>query len=120
MIIKTISANTVLYFMLSLSLIAQGPAGYTECEPEQFFTESTNVAFGNACSYKYLFNQRGPFVFTRGQFFGGRSPAETEKCWCQKIIGMDVDTPSARLAEAFTALKNMVIRNGEPSPGLSI
>jgi len=57
--------------MLSLSQIGQGPAGYTEYEPEQFFTKPTNFVFGNAGRYKYLFNQMEPFVFTRGQFFWG-------------------------------------------------
>ncbi|MBA7546890.1 hypothetical protein ES705_39291 [subsurface metagenome] len=49
---KSFLSIIVLLFLITLSTFAQGPAGYTECEPEQYFTEPTNVAFGNPGSYK--------------------------------------------------------------------
>lgn len=105
---KNIFIITVLIYLISLSTFAQGPAGYTKCEPEQNFTEPTNVAFGNAGSYKYLFNQIGPFLFANHPFFGGPSGASVTRYWCQTISEMDVATPSAKLAAAFTALKNHI------------
>jgi hypothetical protein len=95
----------VILFLISLTIMGQGPAGYLECGPEEIFNEPTNIAFGDNGNYKYLFNQVGPVVFSRGQFFGGPSSAREEKCWYQTISKMDVETPSAKLAEAFIKLK---------------
>ncbi|WP_439484391.1 M60 family metallopeptidase [Cyclobacterium plantarum] len=92
-------------FSIAISTLAQGPAGYLECEPEQYFVEPTNVAFGSDGNYKYLFNQVGPLVFSRGQFFGGPSSAKAEKAWYQTISEMDVETPSSNLKQAFSKLK---------------
>ncbi|NHE56646.1 M60 family metallopeptidase [Cyclobacterium plantarum] len=92
-------------FSIAISTLAQGPAGYLECEPEQYFVEPTNVAFGSDGNYKYLFNQVGPLVFSRGQFFGGPSSAKVEKAWYQTISEMDVETPSSNLKQAFSKLK---------------
>lgn len=99
-------------FSIAISTLAQGPAGYLECEPEQYFVEPTNVAFGSDGNYKYLFNQVGPMVFSRGQFFGGPSSAQVEKAWFQTISKMDVETPSANLKLAFTKLKKHL--TGDP------
>lgn len=96
---------TLLIFLLPLSILGQGPDGYQECEPEQNFREPVNVAFGNDGTYKYLFNQIGPFIYLGGQFFGGGSGAKIDKCWYQKISEMDVEIPSAKLAKAFLQLK---------------
>ncbi len=95
----------VLFLLISLTIMGQGPAGYLECGPEENFKEPVNVAFGSNGNYKYLFNQVGPVVFSRGQFFGGPGSAKEEKCWYQTISKMDVETPSAKLAESFTKLK---------------
>ena len=112
MSIKTKCFNCLaLIFLTSSHLMAQGPEGYTECEPIQIFTEPVNVAFGNDGNYKYLFNQVGPFEFSRGQFFGGASSARGETFWYQKISEMDVETPSAKLVEGFTALKEHITGN---------
>lgn len=94
-----------LFFLIPLFVMSQGPEGYSICGTEEIFDEPTNVAFGNDGHYKYLFNQIGPVVFSRGQFFGGASSATDEKCWYQTISKMDVETPSAKLAEAFSILK---------------
>ncbi|WP_162418516.1 M60 family metallopeptidase [Cyclobacterium roseum] len=93
-------------FSIAISTLAQGPAGYMECKAEHAFEEPTNVAFGSDGNYKYLFNQVGPIVFSRGQFFGGPSSAKVEKAWYQTISEMDVETPSANLKLAFSKLKN--------------
>jgi len=95
----------LLLFLIAIPTKGQGPKGYLECGLEQTFEEPTNVVFGNDGNYKYLFNQVGPIVFSRGQFFGGPSSAKVEKAWYQTINEMDVDTPSANLKLAFSKLK---------------
>lgn len=101
----------LLIFLIPLYVFSQGPGGYLECEPVQDFKEPVNVAFGNDGNYKYLFNQIGPFVYSNGQFFGGGSGAKIEKCWYQKISEIDVKTPSAKLAKAFSILKEHIKGN---------
>lgn len=107
----------LLIFLMPLYVMGQGPEGYIECEPEQNFKEPANVAFGNDGNYKYLFNQIGPFIYSRGQFFGGGSPAKIEKCWYQKISEMNVETPSVKLAKGFTILKEHIKGNNVLSAG---
>ncbi|SEI75995.1 Peptidase M60, enhancin and enhancin-like [Cyclobacterium xiamenense] len=103
-------------FSIAIRTLAQGPAGYQECGPETYFEEPTNVAFGNNGNYKYLFNQVGQIVFSRGQFFGGPSSAEVEKAWYQTISEMDVETPSANLKLAFSKLKKHLIGESVLTP----
>jgi hypothetical protein len=47
--------------LMAESALAQGPAGYVECDNDQNFSEPTNVAMGTDGAYKFLFNQIGPF-----------------------------------------------------------
>ena len=96
---------TGLFLLISYFMMGQGPGGYMECGTEENFEEPTNVAFGSNGNYKYLFNQVGPMIFSRGQFFGGPSSAKEEKSWYQTISEMDVETPSKKLSEAFAILK---------------
>jgi hypothetical protein len=102
---RTVSLFCALFLLVSLKAMGQGPEGYSECGLEQNFETPTNIAFGSDGNYKYLFNQVGPMVFSRGQFFGGPSSSKVEKAWYQTISEMDVSTPSAILAEAFATLK---------------
>lgn len=102
---RTASVFCALFLLISLKGMGQGPEGYLECGTEQSFEEPTNIAFGSDGNFKYLFNQVGPIVFSRGQFFGGPSSAKVEKAWYQTISEMEVETPSANLKGAFSTLK---------------
>lgn len=102
---RVVKAAIVVLLMAEPTL-AQGPAGYAECDKEQDFAEPTNVAMGTNGTYKFLFNQIGPFQFGQNhEFFAGGANATENRSWCQTISNMDVDTPSLALAEAFTALE---------------
>ncbi|MBD3631063.1 M60 family metallopeptidase [Cyclobacterium sp.] len=106
----------ILFILIAIPTMGQGPVGYVECKMEETFEEPTNVAFGSDGNYKYLFNQVGPMVFSRGQFFGGPSSAKVEKAWYQTISEMDVEGPSAKLAQAFARLKKHLTGESVLSP----